>query len=94
MEVSLTAEQQDFVHQAVKSGRYGSPEDAVRDALNRWEAEERMRAEIGAALDEAEADLEAGRYRDYSDSTLPELARELKSEGRVLREDVRRRRGS
>ena len=27
-----------------------------------------------AALDEAEADLKAGRYTDYTDETLPKLA--------------------
>ncbi|MGD1071385.1 MAG: type II toxin-antitoxin system ParD family antitoxin [Bryobacteraceae bacterium] len=85
MEVHLTPEQQAFVQLAVKSGRYRSAEDAVRDAMIRWEEDERMRAETIAALDEAEADLETGRYRDYSESDLPQLARELKSEGRAFR---------
>jgi putative addiction module CopG family antidote len=85
MEVRLTPEQQAFVQLAVKSGRYQSAEDAVRDALIRWQEDERLRAETIAALDEAESDLGAGLYRDYSESSLPQLVRELKAEGRAFR---------
>ena len=42
--------------------------------------------ELLAALDEAEADLEVGRYTDYTDATLPRLASELKREARELHE--------
>ena len=38
-----------------------------------------------AALDEAEADLQAGRYTDYSDQTLPDLTDQLKREARAQR---------
>ena len=56
----------------------------------RWplDERERARAEILAALDEAEADLETGRYADYSDKTLDGLAIELKREGRSQRDSV------
>ena len=47
--------------------------------------DERSRAGTVAALDEAAADLEAGRYRDYTDATLSQLAQELKAEGRAYR---------
>jgi putative addiction module CopG family antidote len=85
MEVHLTAEQQAFVHRAVKSGRYRSAEDAVCDAMTRWAEEERARAEMVAAIDEGANDLDTGAYRDYTDSTLSQLASELKSEGRAFR---------
>jgi putative addiction module CopG family antidote len=85
MEVRLTPEQQAFLQQAVKSGRYRDAEDAVRDAMTRWEEDERSRAETVAALDEAAADLETDRFRDYTDSTLSQLAQELKTEGREYR---------
>jgi putative addiction module CopG family antidote len=62
MEVHFTPEQRVFVRLAVKSGRYRSAEDAVRDAILRWEEDERLRAE----------------------SSLPQLALELKSEGRAF----------
>ena len=54
----------------------------MRDALARWEADERARIDLIAALDEAEADLENGQYGDYTDETLPTLADELKREAR------------
>ena len=44
------------------------------------------RVEILAALDEAEVDIGAGRYADYTDATLPVLADELKREARSLPE--------
>ena len=80
----MTLEQQTFVQSAIRDGRYGSAEDAVRDALLRWEAEERSRAELMASLDEAEADLEAGRFTDHNETTLPRLLEELKHEGAAL----------
>jgi hypothetical protein len=48
--------------------------------------QELNRIEIIAALDEAEADLLAGRYSDYTDETSPQLAEELKREAREMRE--------
>jgi len=86
MEVQLTPDQEAFIREAVARGRYASVEDAVRDAMARWEEGERARLELLAALDEAEADLEAGRYTDYTDATLPTLANELRREARELRE--------
>ena len=85
MEVRLTPEQQAFVQLAIKNGRYQSAEDAVRDAMTRWEEEERSRAEIVAAIDDGANDLETGAYRDYTDSTLSQLAQEIKTEGRAFR---------
>jgi putative addiction module CopG family antidote len=85
MEVQLTPDQEAFVRKAVASGRYPSAEAAVRDAMARWEEVERARLELLAALDEAEADLEAGHYTDYTNATLPQLADELKREARERR---------
>jgi len=88
MEVELTSDQEAFIRKAVASGRYATVEAAVRDAMARWEEGERARLELLAALDEAEADLEAGQYADYTDAKLPRLAEELKREAREL--NVRR----
>ncbi len=85
MEVQLTPDQEAFIRQAVASGRYPSAEAAVRDAMARWEERERARVELLATLDAAQADLDAGRYTDYTDATLPRLAEELKHEARDLR---------
>jgi len=57
----------------------------VKEVLSLWEERELARAGILAALDESEADEEAGRYADYTNETLPHLADELKREGRTLR---------
>jgi len=83
MEVHFTTDQEALIREAVASGRYQSAEEAVQDAMARWEERERARVETLAALDEAEADLETGRFADYSDEALDALARELKQEGRA-----------
>ena len=86
MEILLTPDQKAFIRQAIERGRLNREEDAVQEALLLWEERERARVELLAALDEAEADLEAGRYSDYTDETLPRLADELKREARALRD--------
>ena len=89
MEVQLTADQKALIRQAIDKGRLAGEEDAVREALSLWEERERSRIELIAALEEAEADLEAGYYTEYTDATLPDLAEELKREARALRDDRR-----
>jgi putative addiction module CopG family antidote len=89
MEITLTPDQKAFVRQAIERGRLEREEDAVREALLLWEERERARVELLAALDEAEADLGAGRYSDYTGETLPRLAEELKREARALRDHGR-----
>jgi putative addiction module CopG family antidote len=86
MEIHLSPGQKAFIRQAIERGRLNREEDAVQEALSLWEERERARVELLAALDEAETDLEAGRYKDYTDGTLPTLANELKTEARALRD--------
>jgi putative addiction module CopG family antidote len=86
MEIHLSPDQEAFIRQAIASGRYQTADDAIHDALARWARNERARIELTASLDEAEADLEAGRYTDYTAETLPKLVDELKREGRALRQ--------
>ena len=86
MEVHLTPDQEAFIRRAVESGRYRTTEDAVREAMARWEENERARLELMAALDEAESDLASEQYRDYAIQALPALAVELKREARALRD--------
>lgn len=78
-------EQDAFIRQGIASGRYRTAKDAVRDAMAHWEQDERARVELLAAFDEAESDLQAGRYTDYTSETLPGLADELKREAREQR---------
>ncbi len=60
MEVQFTDDQKAFVREAIQSGRYRREEDALLEALSLWEQRERRRAEILAAVDEAEASLARG----------------------------------
>jgi len=83
MEVQLTPDQEAFVRQAIESGRLHHAEEAVQQALSLWETRERSRLEILSALDEAEADLLAGNFSDYSEEALSRLGEELKREGRA-----------
>ncbi len=85
MEVHLTPDQEAFVRQAIASGRLQCEEEAVQEAIALWEERERNRGAILTALDEAEGDLNAGRFNDYTEASLSGLAEDLKVEARALR---------
>lgn len=57
--------------------------DCQRTKMPNTALEPVARLKLLTSLDEAETDLEAGRYDDYTDETLPSLACELKSEART-----------
>ena len=86
MEVRLTPEQEALVRQLVASGRYGTAEDAVKEALARLEEDERERAELVASFEQAEADLDAGLGTIVTEENHREFAEELKREARALRD--------
>lgn len=90
MELHFTSDQEALIREAIASGRYRSAEEAVQDAMARWEERERALAETLAALDEAETNLETGHFSEYSDETLDVLAAELKREGRAQRDAASR----
>jgi Arc/MetJ-type ribon-helix-helix transcriptional regulator len=50
MIVHLTPDQKALVRDAIASGRLHGEEDAMREALARWERRERARAEILASV--------------------------------------------
>jgi len=83
MEVQLTPDQQAFLRQALASGRLRREEDALKEALSLWEERERTRAEILAAVDEAEASLDGGEERIVTQESMRELAGEVKRRGRA-----------
>lgn len=86
MEVHLTPDQEAFLRQAIASGRLRGEDEAAQQAFALWEARERNRMEILAALDEAESDLESGRFSVHNEVSSPQLADELKREARTLRD--------
>ncbi|MGA6985605.1 MAG: hypothetical protein WBZ01_06115 [Terriglobales bacterium] len=83
MEVQLTPDQKAFVRQAIDSGRLRGEEDAVKEALSLWEERERGRAEILAAVDEAEASLARGEGRPITQESMRELAQQVTQRGRA-----------
>jgi putative addiction module CopG family antidote len=83
MEVNLTPDQKAFVRHAIESGRLQREEDAVREALSLWEERERTRAEILAAVDEAETSLTRGEGRGITQESMHELAESVKQRGRA-----------
>lgn len=83
MEISLTADQQAFVRQAIESGRIQREEDAVREALALWEERERKRIEFLASLDDARASLARGEGRDITPESIRELVNEIRERGRA-----------
>jgi putative addiction module CopG family antidote len=83
MEVQLTPDQKAFVRQAIESGRLQREEEAVKQALSLWEERERTRAEILAAVDEAEASLARGEARLVTRESMRELAEDVKQRGRA-----------
>ncbi len=83
MDIQLTPDQQAFVRQAIESGRLRREEEAVQEALGLWEERERARAEVLAAVDEAEASLARGEGRAVTDRSMRQLAEEVKRRGRA-----------
>jgi len=82
MEVHLTDDQKAFVRDAIEAGRYSREEDALREALSLWEGRERRRAEILAAVDQAEASFARGEGRRITTrEEAAQLADEIKRRG-------------
>lgn len=83
MNISLTAELAGFVEHEVRTGRYASASELVRESLRLLEYEKAVEAEklaiLRAAVQDGLDDMAAGRL---SDLTVEEIARE------VLAQDV------
>lgn len=83
MEVRLTPDQEAFVRRAIEAGRFGRAEDAVQEALSLWEERERKRAEFMLTLDDAKAAIARGEGHVITQSSMRDLATEVKQRGRV-----------
>ncbi len=72
--VNLTDDQNDFVEQMVKAGKYQNASEAVRDALRglqqRWKEDELKLERLRRSIDAGLADLENGDYEDIDDDAL------------------------
>jgi Arc/MetJ-type ribon-helix-helix transcriptional regulator len=83
MEAQFTSDQEALVRQAIESGRLRREEDALKEAFSLCEERERSRAEILAAVDEAEASLSRGEGRIVTRESMRELAEQVKRRGRA-----------
>jgi Arc/MetJ-type ribon-helix-helix transcriptional regulator len=83
MQIDLTPEQQDFVRQAIESGRFERPEDAVQAAMTLWVDRERRRAEILTAVDIARASIRRGESIEITQESMRALAEDIKRRGRA-----------
>src|SRR5260370_4114975 len=94
MEVKLTADQKAFVRETIESGRLKRAEDPAREPLALWEERKRTRAEILAAVDEAEASLGRGERRIITQQSIRLLAAaaEHRRRGHPAAEQTPRRR--
>ena len=82
-EVQFTPNQKAFARQAIGSGRLHREEDVVKEALSLWERRERTRAEMLAAVDEAESSLARGEGRIVTQESMRQLAEDIKQRGRA-----------
>ena len=80
MEVQFTPDQRALVSDAIADGRLHRPEDAMQQALLLWEARERRRLEILAAVELSQASLARGEgrtvtTREESDQLVSDVTR-------------------
>jgi Arc/MetJ-type ribon-helix-helix transcriptional regulator len=81
MDVQFTPDQQEFVRQAIATGRLNREEDAIREALSLWEERERTRVEILLGVDDAEAALARGEGRIITTDSMRELSMDVQRRG-------------
>lgn len=87
MNVSLTPELETLVNKKVKTGRYNSASEVVREALRLLEEQDRMkelrRDELRAEIMKGADDIKAGRYVTLeTQEDFDNLAEHIKQEGR------------
>ena len=76
MSVELGKSLEDFVETLVKSGRYGSRSEVLREGIRLVQEREAKARALDLLLAEAHADVEAGRTRPM-DEVFDELLSEL-----------------
>ena len=86
MNVPLTPELERLVRRKVRSGRYESASELVRESLRLLEEWDRFRQVQAVALRKDVArglgQLERGRFTDYDEGSLKQLQADIKAAGR------------
>jgi antitoxin ParD1/3/4 len=79
--VVLTTQQQEFVEELVRSGRYQNADEVLREGLRLVEQHERAEAvklsALKAAAEQGWADVAANRFTDLPDEDLDEFVAQL-----------------
>lgn len=79
----FTPDQKAFVRDAIADGRLHDEREAVQAAMTLWEERERIRAEVLAGVDEAEASIARGEGIPITRDSMRALGEEIKREGRA-----------
>jgi putative addiction module CopG family antidote len=82
MEVQFTREHEAFIIRSVESGRFSSPEAAVREAVELLARSETELQGTREFVREGLTDLETGQYEEFGDDNLHELFDGVISRGR------------
>lgn len=88
MNVSLTPELDNFIHDKVESGMYHSASEVIREGLRLMQQRderhkarlEQLRKEIQVSVDQ----VERGEYTDYTVDELPQLLEEIEAQGQAI----------
>ncbi|MBK9155866.1 MAG: type II toxin-antitoxin system ParD family antitoxin [Chloracidobacterium sp.] len=86
MNVSLTPELETFIENKVKSGRYNTASEVVREGLRLLEREDKLfemkRDELRREVKKGIEQIRSGEYIEISSEDLPEYAKEIGRRGR------------
>ena len=93
MNVSLTPELEEMVHRKVRSGRYNSASEVVREALRLMEERDEVKAGIRQKIAAGVASARAGRLVD-GEAAFEQLEAELNGQMRAEDEEKARKRGA
>lgn len=89
MNVSLTPELEQFIERKVKSGRYNTASEVVRESLRLLEREDELRLlkyeELKREVLKGVEQIERGEYIELTSEQLPEYAKEIGRRGRERR---------
>ena len=86
MNVSLTPELEKLVSDKVDSGMYQTASEVIREALRSLQQRDRLRERelqtIREKIDRGLEQLEHGQFTEYDETTVENLAEEVKTQGR------------
>ncbi|MBV9778069.1 MAG: type II toxin-antitoxin system ParD family antitoxin, partial [Acetobacteraceae bacterium] len=83
MNVHPSPDQDRLIRKVIAAGRFNSADDAIMDALALWEEREHRRADVLAAIDEAETSLARGEGQAITQEAMRALTEGVKQRGRA-----------